>query len=110
MFMILNKNVSSIFLCIHKCDDGGFETSDLPKSKKINSWFKPPSSTSAAYTASTVATDSTVPNSSSESATSTNPLLTPDAVEICSKKNGNKLYPNIFNKQALANLIPRHII
>ena len=105
MFVILNKNGSSIFICIHRHDDEGFEIYDLPKSKKIKSWFKPPSSASATYTASTiatstastistVATDSTIANSSSESAVSTNPLLIPDTAEICSNINDNKLYAN----------------
>ena len=80
---------------------------------KNKSWFKPPSSASATYTASTVATstastvttNSTVVNSSSESAASTNPLLIPDTAEICSNKNDNKLYANIFNKQALTRFL-----
>ena len=114
MFVILNRNGSPFFICIHRYGDEGFKISDLRKSKKFKTWFKPHSSASVtdtdatvatstastASTASTVATDSTVANSSPESAASTNPLLIPDTAEICSNKNVNKLYANIFNKQA----------
>ena len=84
--------------------------SDLPKSKKINSWLKLASSASTSYTASTVAiftasTTSTVTNSSSESAASTNPFLIASTAEICSSKNDNKLYTKIFNKQVLTQFL-----